>query len=91
MSFHFRDKDVVWDSVKCFAVIQLDLNWAVLEVSTSWGKENEKTSISASKPVEVLKRIAKGIARQSEEYYALLKTKGTKMVIQLGPPLSAFG
>jgi len=24
MSLHFRDKDVVWDSVKCFAQVQVD-------------------------------------------------------------------
>ena len=24
MSLQFRDKDVVWDSVKCFAQVQLD-------------------------------------------------------------------
>lgn len=51
------------------------------------GKKNEKIPVFAPKPAELLKRIAKGIARQSEEYYALLKSK---MANHWGPVLSAF-
>lgn len=48
-------------------------------------KKNEKILVFAPKSVKVLKRIAKRIARQSEEY-ALLKYKGAKMINQWGRP-----